>query len=63
MTMIDPRRRQQHNLRRRYCMPAGGVIKVGHNGLPSCEELLRIADTAAAADVAVKPGDHTEAPP
>lgn len=39
------------NLRCRYCMPADGMVKVGHDDILSYEELLRIARVAVSVGV------------
>ncbi|GAM09119.1 cyclic pyranopterin monophosphate synthase [Geobacter sp. OR-1] len=61
MTLHDPHGRRINylrlsvtdrcNLRCRYCMPAEGLIKVGHDDILSYEELLRIARAAVAIGV------------
>ena len=35
------------NLRCRYCMPAGGVVKLSHDAILSFEEIIRVADILA----------------
>ena len=61
MTLVDPHGRRINylrlsvtdrcNLRCRYCMPAGGIVSVGHDHILSYEELLRIGRSAVAIGV------------
>ncbi|BCS51865.1 GTP 3',8-cyclase MoaA [Geobacter sp. SVR] len=61
MSLLDPHGRRINylrlsvtdrcNLRCRYCMPAEGTVKVGHDDILSYEELLRIARAAVAIGV------------